>query len=62
MNKLLCWLSGKKTTIATIIGLVVVFAIGRGWISQDVATLISGIMVALGYTSNVLTTKMYNNK
>lgn len=61
MNKILIWLSGKKTTIATIIGAVVVFALGRGYIAQDVAELISTIMIALGLTANIATNKMYKN-
>ena len=59
MNKILMWLSGKKTTIATVIGAVVVFALGRGYISQDVAELTSAIMMALGLTANSATAKMY---
>ena len=61
MKKILIWLSGKKTTIATVIGAVVVFALGRGYIAQDVAELISAIMVALGLTANITTNKMYKN-
>jgi len=61
MNKILLWLSGKKTTIATVIGAVVVFALGRGYIAQDVAELISTIMIALGLTANIATNKMYKN-
>jgi len=61
MKKILLWLSGKKTTIATIIGAVVVFALGRGYIAQDVAELISAIMIALGLTANITTNKMYKN-
>ena len=59
MKKILLWLSGKKTTIATIISAIVVFALGRGYIAQDVAELISAIMIALGLTANIATAKMY---
>ncbi len=62
MKKILLWLSGKKTTIATIIGAVVVFALGRGYIAQDVAELISTIMVALGLTANIATNKIYQQQ
>ena len=61
MNKILIWLSGKKTTIATVISAIVVFALGRGYIAQDVAELISAIMIALGLTANIATAKMYKN-
>lgn len=61
MNKILIWLSGKKTTIATVISALVIFLIGRGLIAQDVAELISAIMIALGLTANITTNKMYKN-
>ena len=61
MNKILIWLSGKKTTIATVISALVIFLIGRGLIAQDVAELISAIMIALGLTANIATNKMYKN-
>ena len=56
------FLSGKKTTIATIIGALVVFSLGRGYIAQDVANLISAIMVALGLSANYLTTRYYSEE
>jgi len=56
------FLSGKKTTIATIIGALVVFSLGRGYIAQDVASLISAIMVALGFSMNALTAMYYNQE
>jgi len=34
MKKILIWLSGKKTTIATVISALVIFLIGRGLIAQ----------------------------
>ncbi len=60
MNKILIWLSGKKTTIATVISALIIFLIGRGLIAQDVAELISAIMIALGLTANIATNKIYN--
>jgi len=62
LGKLIEFLSGRKTTIATIIGLLIVFSVDRGYLPTDIATLISGIMVALGFTMNVATTKYYANK
>jgi len=59
MNKILIWLSGKKTTIATVISALVIFLIGRGLIAQDVAELISAIMIAIGLTANIATNKIY---
>ena len=62
LGKIIETLSGKKTTIATIIGLLIVFSVDRGYLPTDIATLISGIMVALGFTMNVATTKYYAKK
>jgi hypothetical protein len=52
MEKLLDFLRGKKTTIASIIGLVVVFSVNRGYIAQDVSELIMGILTILGLSVN----------
>ncbi len=56
------FLSGKKTTIAAILGAILVYLQGRGYIQTDTATLISAIMVALGLTANVATGLYYKNK
>lgn len=62
MSKVIEFLSGKKTTIATIIGALIVFALGRGYIQQDIAELLSAIMIALGLTANVATKAYYDSK
>lgn len=62
MEKLLKFLSGKKTTIGAIISAIVIFCLGRGYLAQDVADLIAAIMLALGITANIATTKMYAKK
>jgi len=46
-------INGKKTSIATILGAILVFVQGRGYIATDTATLISGIFVALGVGANI---------
>jgi len=56
------FLSGKKTTIAAILGAILVYLQGRGYIQTDTATLISAIMVVLGLTANVATGLYYKNK
>lgn len=58
LKQFLNFLDGKKTTIAVIIGYLVVFCLGRGYITQDLADLISGIMVALGLSANIAKYKM----
>lgn len=46
------WLNTRKTSIATIIGAVLVYALGRHWIAQDTAQLITMVMAALGVSVN----------
>lgn len=50
-------LAGKKTSIATILGLGIVFAQGRGFIATDTAYLLQGTLVALGLGANIATAK-----
>jgi hypothetical protein len=61
-NEIISFLSNKKTTIATIISAVLVWALGRDLIAQDTANLVSVIMVACGFTANVITAKYYETK
>lgn len=58
MTKVLNFLRGKKTSITAIISAVLVFLLGRDYIAQDVAYLVSGIMVALGLTINIWDAKL----
>lgn len=58
MKNFLLFLQGKKTTIATILGALIVFSLGRGFIQQDVADLLSAIMIALGLSANIATAKI----
>jgi hypothetical protein len=53
MDKLLSFLDGKKTTIATILGAILTFVVGREYIQPDVANLVSVILIALGLGANV---------
>ncbi len=62
IGKIIEFLSGKKTSMATIISAVVIFSLGRGYIQQDVAELISAIMIAIGLTANIGTAKYYASK
>lgn len=59
MEKILKFLSGKKTTIGAVIMLIILFCANRGYIAQDVSELIGSIMVVLGFVANVSTSKMY---
>ena len=53
IDKLLDLLSGKKATIATVLGAILVYLQGRAYIAGDTAQLISIILVALGLSANV---------
>lgn len=58
MTQFLSFLKGKKTTIATVIGLLITFSATRGYIAADVAELLASIMVAVGLSANYATTKL----
>jgi hypothetical protein len=47
------WLSGKKTSIATIAGAVLVYVLNRHLIAGDTVQLISIIMAAMGIGINI---------
>ena len=53
IDKVLKLLSGKKATIATVLGAILVYLQGRACIAVDTAQLISIILVALGLSANV---------
>ena len=57
MEKLLSKINGKKTTIATIFGAVITFCLGQGYITSEVANLLTTILVALGFTANYANSK-----
>lgn len=58
MTKLLNYLQGKKTSIATIIGALIVYSLTKGFIDADLAQLLSAIMVALGLSVNIASSKL----
>lgn len=58
MTNLLTFLQGKKTTIGTILGLLITYSLTKGCIDNDLALLLSSLLVALGLGSNVATAKM----
>lgn len=58
MTKVLDFLRGKKATIFAILGAIVVFLLGRGYIQQDLADLISAILVILGAGVNAVDYKI----
>lgn len=54
---ILSYLKGKKTTIFSIIALVITYCLTKGYIDNDLAVLLNGILVALGFSANALTSK-----
>lgn len=58
LTKILAYLQGRKTTIATITGALITFSLARGYIASDVAELLATILVALGLSVNIATNKL----
>ena len=58
IEQILDFLRGKKSSIATISSALIVFSLGRGFIAQDTAGLLSAILVALGLSVNYVEAKV----
>jgi hypothetical protein len=48
------WIQGKKTSIATISGALLVYMLNNGTVGPNEAQLISVILAALGISANVV--------
>jgi len=57
MTNILTFLQGKKSTIFTILALVITYCLTKGYIDNDLAILLNGILVALGFSANLATIK-----
>jgi len=53
MKKFWAFLQGKKTSIATISGAILVYALNNGVIDANTAQLISVILAGLGLSANI---------
>ena len=53
LEKILNCIQGRKTTIATILGAILVYILNKGYIEPELAQLISVILVALGLSVNI---------
>jgi len=53
MGNIWSFIQGKKTSIATIAGAVLIFCLNRGVVDADTAQLISVILAGLGISANV---------
>ena len=58
MTQLLIFLKGKKTTIFSVIALLITYSLTKGYIDSDLAILFNGILVALGFSANYATGKL----
>jgi hypothetical protein len=58
-EKILLWLSGKKTTFGLVAGLILSFLLGEGILGKEIVYLISGVLTAFGFTANIQTPKVY---
>ena len=59
MEKLLTFLSGKKTTIWTVLALIITYCLVKWYIDNDLAILLNGILVALWLSANIATKSIY---
>ena len=53
MRKIWAFLQGKKTSIATISGAVLIYLLNNGKIDAETAQLISVLLAGLGLTANI---------
>jgi preprotein translocase subunit SecF len=60
MEKLLKFLSGKKSTIATILSLILWYVFAKGYIDDMAFAMLWGILTALFGTVSFATKKVYN--
>lgn len=57
MNNTIEFLKGKKSTIASAIGLIVVFCVNRGYIQQDISELLMSLLTVTGLGINYAESK-----
>ena len=62
MCNILKWLQGRKGTILMIGAMIVTYWLDSGKIDVNLAYLLNGILMALGYTASKATQEMYKNK
>lgn len=62
LKKILAYLQGKKSTIFTILALIITYSLSKGLIGDDEAILFNSILVALGFSANYATNKLVSKK
>jgi len=60
LERLLLWLSGKKGSIASIIGLIVAYLATQGVLDESLVILIMGISTVLFGAASYGTQRLYN--
>ena len=58
MTSLLTFLKGKKATIFSIVALLITYSLTKGFIDNDTAVLLNGVLVALGFSANIATNQL----
>jgi hypothetical protein len=58
VTKALAYAKGKKTTAMAILALLVTYAMSKNYIDIDMAILLNGIFVVIGFGANYATTKL----
>lgn len=53
MTNFIEFLNGKKTTIGAILALIITYCLTKGYIDNDLAMVLNGILVALGLSVNI---------
>lgn len=53
MTNFIEFLNGKKTTIGAILALIITYCLTKGYIDNDLAIVLNGILVALGLSVNI---------
>ena len=58
LTKILAYLQGKKSTIFTIVALIITYSLTKGYIGDAEAILFNSILVALGFSANFVGSKL----
>ena len=62
MNKILVWLSGKKSIIAGLITTTSAYLVSIGYINADTGAFIAAISLIIFGSASLATTRMIQNK
>lgn len=54
MKSFIKFIKGKKSSIATILGLIITYSLSQGYLGGEEANLLAGILAALGLAVNTV--------